>query len=70
MGVVGKLVRLAIILGVLGIYGLVVWLGLTEESRRSMTIVKNSATTDDYVAVSMKVTSIDTVQGCCMSESG
>lgn len=63
MGLFGKLARVAVVLAMAGIYVLVVWLGLTEESRRSLTTTKNSATTGDYVVVSMKVTSFDPAQG-------
>ena len=54
---------MATLLGVVIIYFVVVWLGMTEESRRSLTITKNSATSDDYVVVNVKVTSVDEVQG-------
>jgi hypothetical protein len=63
MGHFGRWMRLAVVLGVVGIYFVVVWLGLTEEGRRSLTIGKNSASNDDYVVVNVTVTSIDTAQG-------
>ena len=45
------------------VYCVVVWLGLTEEGRRSMTLTKTSATTADYVIVNVKVTAIDVAEG-------
>ena len=63
MGLFGRLMRMAMFLGMVIIYLVVVWLGLTEESRRSLLITKNSASNDDYVVVNVKVTSVDEVQG-------
>jgi hypothetical protein len=37
-------------------------MGLTEESRRALTIAKSSATSDDFVIINVRVTSIDTTQ--------
>jgi Domain of unknown function (DUF4436) len=59
----GKWARLAVLLGMVAVYFVVVWLGLTEESRRSLILAKTSASSDDYVRVNVKVTAIDTVQG-------
>jgi Domain of unknown function (DUF4436) len=63
MGHFGRFMRMATLCGVVIIYFVVVWLGMTEESRRSLTITKNSATSDDYVVVNVKVTSVDVAQG-------
>jgi hypothetical protein len=38
-------------------------MGLTEESRRSLTITQSSATDNDYVIINVRVTSIDPPQG-------
>src|SRR5437899_1751942 len=38
-------------------------MGLTEESRRALTIIKSSATGNDFVIANVRVTSIDTAQG-------
>jgi hypothetical protein len=44
-------------------YCAVLWMGLTEQARRSLTIVKSSPPGDDFVIVNVKVTSIDTARG-------
>jgi hypothetical protein len=54
---------MAILFAVAIVYCVVVWLGMTEESRRSLTITKNSPVNDDYVVVNVKVTSVDEAQG-------
>jgi hypothetical protein len=54
---------MAILFAVAIVYLVVVWLGMTEESRRSLTITKMAATNDDYVVVNVKVTSVDEAQG-------
>jgi hypothetical protein len=59
----GKWARLAVVLGVLVVYGVFVWRGLTEESRRSLILAKTSASTGDYVIVNVKVTAVDEAQG-------
>jgi Domain of unknown function (DUF4436) len=63
MGHLGKWMRVAIILGVLLVYFVFVWRGLTEESRRSLILSKTSASTGDYVIVNVKVTAVDEAQG-------
>jgi hypothetical protein len=45
------------------IYCAVLWMGLTEESRRALTIASSSATGNDFVIANVRVTSIDTAQG-------
>jgi Domain of unknown function (DUF4436) len=63
MGHLGKWMRAAIVLGVLLVYFVFVWRGLTEESRRSLILSKTSASTGDYVIVNVKVTAVDEAQG-------
>jgi hypothetical protein len=55
--------RVAVIIGMVGVYLFVVWMGATEEGRRSLILAKNSASTGDYVIVNVKVTGIDAPQG-------
>src|SRR5277367_502551 len=59
----GKWMRVAVVFGVAAIYFVVVWLGLTEEARRSLILAKSSASSGDYVIVNVKVTGIDAAQG-------
>ena len=63
MGFLGKIIRVLVVLAVMGIYVSVLWLGMTEESRRSLTITRSSASNADFVIVNVRVTSIDTAQG-------
>jgi Domain of unknown function (DUF4436) len=63
MGLLGKIIRAFAVLAMVAVYVTVLWMGMTEESRRSLTVVKSSATSDDYVIINVRVTSIDTVQG-------
>jgi hypothetical protein len=62
MGILGKIFRASAIAAVILIYLSVLWMGLTEESRRALTVAKSSATTEDFVIVNVRVTSIDTTQ--------
>jgi Domain of unknown function (DUF4436) len=59
----GRLARVAVVLAVVGVYLLVVWMGLTEEGRRSLILAKTSDSSADYVRVNVKVTAIDAPQG-------
>jgi hypothetical protein len=63
MGIFHKLIRVSTVLGVILVYCAVLWMGLTEESRRALTIVKSSATDNDFVIANLKITSVDTTQG-------
>lgn len=63
MSIRAKITRLFAILAVILVYCTVLWLGLTEESRRALTIVKSSATDNDFVIANIKITSVDTTQG-------
>jgi hypothetical protein len=63
MGIFHKLIRVSTVLAVILVYCTVLWMGLTEESRRALTIVKSSATDDNFVIANVKITSVDTAQG-------
>lgn len=63
MGLLSKTMRIFIVLAMVTIYSVVVWLGLTERSRRSLSITESSASTNDFVIIDTTVTSIDTAQG-------
>ena len=62
MGIRAKIIRLLTAVAVMLVYCTVLWTGLTEENRRALTIVKSSATSNDFVIVNVRVTSIDTAQ--------
>ncbi len=62
MGILGKIFRVSAVVAVMLVYSSVLWMGLTEESRRSLTIAKSSATSDDFVVINVRVMSIDTAQ--------
>jgi hypothetical protein len=63
LGILHKIYRASAVLAVVLVYCTVLWLGLTEESRRALTIVKSSATDNDFVIANVKITSVDTTQG-------
>jgi len=63
MGRLSKIMRVFVVVAMMAIYCTVVWLGLTERSRRSLSITKSSSSTNDFVIVNTTVTSIDTAQG-------
>ena len=60
--ILGKTIRISAVLAVVLVYVSVLWMGLTEETRRSLTITQSSATNDDYAIINVRVTSIDTNQ--------
>src|ERR1700737_9772 len=62
MSILAKITRVSAVVAVILVYCTVLWMGLTEESRRSLTIVKSSATNNDFVIVNVRVTLIDTAQ--------
>jgi hypothetical protein len=62
MGVFGKIFRISAIVAVILVYCTVLWIGLTEENRRSLNIAMSSATGNDFVIANVRVTSIDTEQ--------
>jgi len=63
MALFRKMPRMLFVLGIIGIYCTVVWLGLTERNRRSLSIVEASAKTSDFVVINATVTAVDTAQG-------
>jgi hypothetical protein len=63
MSFMNKIIRVIFVIGIIAIYVTVLWMGLTEESRRSLNIVKSSASSDDFVTVDVRVTSVNTSQG-------
>jgi hypothetical protein len=63
MSVVAKIIRVFTVVAVILVYCFVLWMGLTEEDRRSLTIAESSAANNDYVILNVRVTSIDTFQG-------
>src|ERR1700733_11687897 len=63
MGRLSKIMRVFVVVAMMAIYCTVVWLGLTERSRRSLSITKSSSSTNDFVIINTTVTSIDTAQG-------
>jgi Domain of unknown function (DUF4436) len=63
MSFLNKIIRVLFVVGIMAIYFSVLWMGLTEESRRSLTIVKTSASNDDFVTVNVRVTSVNISQG-------
>lgn len=62
MGVFGKIFRISAVVAVILVYCTVLWIGLTEENRRSLNIALSSATGKDFVIANVRVTSIDTAQ--------
>jgi Domain of unknown function (DUF4436) len=63
MSFLNKIIWVFFIIGIIAIYVTVLWMGLTEESRRSLIIVKSSASSNDFVTVDVRVTSVNTSQG-------
>jgi hypothetical protein len=63
MGIWGRVIRVSAAIAVMLIYFFVLWLGLTEENRRSLNIIASPSTSTDFVIVNVRVTSIDTAQG-------
>ncbi|HEY6376930.1 MAG TPA: DUF4436 family protein [Edaphobacter sp.] len=58
-----KIILVIFAIGIIAFYVTVVWMGVTEESRRSLIIVKSSASNDDFVTIDVRVTSVNTSQG-------
>jgi hypothetical protein len=54
MSFLNKLTRMLFVIGIIAIYLTVLWMGLTEESRRSLTIVKSSASNKDFVTINVR----------------
>jgi hypothetical protein len=63
MGLLNKIIRISVIIAMVLVYATVLWSGLTEEGRRSLRITKSPSSSDDFVMITVRVTSIDTVQG-------
>jgi hypothetical protein len=63
MSFLGKITRVAAVFAVLLVYVVVLRLGLTEEDRRSLVVSSTPNIGEDFVTISVKVTSIDTTQG-------
>jgi hypothetical protein len=63
MGFRGGMVRVLVVIAMMAVYITVLWLGLTEENRRSLAIVKSSNSSVDYVIINVRVTSIEPAQG-------
>jgi hypothetical protein len=63
MSFLNKISRMPFLVAIVAIYVTVLWMGITEESRRSLTIVKSSASNNDFVAINVRVTSVNTAQG-------
>jgi hypothetical protein len=63
MGFLHNISRLFFVIGIMAVYIAVLWMGITEESRRSLTIAKSSVSTGDFVTIEVRVTSVNTAQG-------
>jgi hypothetical protein len=63
MNFLNKIIRVFFVIGLIAIYLAVLWMGLTEESRRSLAIAKSSASSDDFVTINVRVTSVNTSEG-------
>jgi hypothetical protein len=63
MNFLNKTIRVIFVIGIIAIYFTVLWMGLTEERRRSLTIVKSAASSEDYVTINVRVMSVNTFQG-------
>jgi hypothetical protein len=63
MNFLHKITRVLFVIGIIAIYFAVLWMGLTEERRRSLTIAKSSASNGDFVIINVQVTSVNIPQG-------
>lgn len=63
MSFLHKMSRMFFVIGLIAIYFTVLWMGLTEESRRSLTIAASSATDENFVTINIRVTSVNISQG-------
>jgi Domain of unknown function (DUF4436) len=70
MSFLNKISRMLFLVAIVAIYFTVLWMGLTEESRRSLTIVKSSASGKDFVAINVRVTSVNPAQGLIYERIG
>jgi hypothetical protein len=63
MGILGKLIRVSALAAIMLVYFTVLWLGLTEEGRRSLNILNSPSSSGDFVTINVRVTSVDAIQG-------
>jgi hypothetical protein len=63
MGFRNKIIRISIVITMVVVYVSVLWMGLTEEDRRSLRITRSSSSSGDFVMITVRITSIDTAQG-------
>jgi hypothetical protein len=63
MSLPNKIIRAIFVIGIFAIYFTVLWMGLTEEGRRSLIIDKSAASSEDFVSIDVRVTSVSTSQG-------
>ena len=63
MGFRGKTARLFAALALILMYAVVLWFGLTEQSRRSVVVKRSAASDANFVMVDIKITSVDTAKG-------
>jgi hypothetical protein len=63
MSFLNRAIRVLFVIGLIAIYLTVLWMGLTEESRRSLSIAKSSASNGDFVSIDVRVMSVNTSQG-------
>lgn len=63
MGILGKLIRVSAAVAIMLVYFTVLWLGLTEEDRRSLNIASSPPSSEDFVTINVRVASIDTGLG-------
>jgi hypothetical protein len=63
MSLPNKIIRAIFVIGIFAIYFTVLWMGLTEEGRRSLIIDKSAASSEDFVSIDVRVTSVNTSQG-------
>jgi hypothetical protein len=63
MGLRSRVVRVCVVLAAILVYATVLWLGMTEENRRSLAIANAYSSSGDYVIANVRVTSIEPAQG-------
>jgi hypothetical protein len=63
VGFLSKKARTFAVLTLMLLYVAVLWMGLTEQNRRSVIVTKSAASDSNFVIVDIKVTSVDTERG-------
>jgi hypothetical protein len=63
VGFLSKKARVFAVLTLMLLYVAVLWMGLTEQNRRSVLVTKSAAADSNFVIVDIKVTSVDTERG-------